>query len=114
MRELQQGLGRNVEVFKMNRPGARNRRGGRPGSHGAVFVRDLNAPPVLTNFRAREFAYSPQVKELYRGLRALLPYALILIGVALLVLTTNNSVRERRISVLENTIRKEIGRPSRS
>lgn len=56
---------------------------------GAIFGQDYPAPTILSNFRTREFAYSPRLNELAKALKALSPYigmlvVTFLIGVGIL------------------------------
>jgi Tfp pilus assembly protein PilN len=74
----------------------------------SVFAQDFRAPAISANFRVREFAYSPQLRELKRGLRALVPYLLACLLVAVITGAGIYMLRERRISNLKNAIQSQI------
>ena len=74
----------------------------------AVFAQDFDAPPILANLRAREYAYNPQLTELLRGLRALVPYFAAFLLLLIVLLSGRYYVRERRISQIEEAMRRRI------
>lgn len=74
----------------------------------SVFAQDMRPPPILSNFRIKEFAYSPQLRELMRGLRSLLPYFLAALLLLLLTAVGIYSLRERRISQVKNAMYEQI------
>lgn len=74
----------------------------------SVFAQDLRPPPILANFRVKEFAYSPQLRELAKGLRSLVPFFLAASLVAILSGLGVYSLRERRIHQMKNAIRDQI------
>jgi hypothetical protein len=74
----------------------------------SVFAQDFSPPPILSNFRIKEFAYSPQLRELIRGLRSLLPYFLGFLLAAVLAAIGVYSLRERRIYAMRNAVHDQI------
>ncbi len=76
----------------------------------SVFAQDAAPPPILTNFRVREFAYSPQLRELARGLRSLSPYVLGTLLVGLLTAIGVYTLREHHLTKLQSAIRSEVTR----
>ncbi len=70
----------------------------------ALFAQDVKPPQILTNFRVNEFAFSPQLQELFGGLKKLLPYfgaLLLAVAVTLLGLYASRQVYRAK---LESTI----------
>lgn len=74
----------------------------------SVFAQDLTPPPILTNFRVREFSYSPQLRELMRGLRSVVPYALAAALIAILSAIGLYTLREHRIGKLQDALYAEV------
>lgn len=74
----------------------------------SVFAQDLKPPPILSNFRIKEFAYSPQLRELIRGARSLVPFLLAVALLALLTAVGVYSLRERRIHQVRNAMYDQI------
>jgi hypothetical protein len=74
----------------------------------ALFGKDELAPKPLSNFRSREFSYSPQLAELRAGLSSLLPYLVATLGILLLALTATYLFREHRISQIEEGIQMQL------
>ncbi|MBN8550945.1 MAG: hypothetical protein J0M12_16650, partial [Deltaproteobacteria bacterium] len=74
----------------------------------SVFAQDVQAPPILTNFRIKEFGYSPQLRELMRGARSLVPYLLGTLLVLLLTAIGIYSLRERRIYQMRSAMVDQI------
>lgn len=108
--ELQQTLGRNVEPLnaaELVRDGTED---SGLAAIASVFAQDFDAPPALTNFRAREFAYRPQLRELKLGLRSLAPFAGTLLLVALFSLGGVYLMRERYIRRLQGAMQVELER----
>jgi hypothetical protein len=78
------------------------------GAWSALFGRDEHPPTALSNFRTREFAYSPQLAELAAGLSTLLPFFVATIGLLLITLSATYLLREHRISRLEDGIQSQV------
>jgi hypothetical protein len=75
---------------------------------GAVLLADTYRSPHPTNFRSGAFAYSPLLKEVVRGGKALIPVALQALVVAGSVLLGTFLVRMMSLSNLEATLRDQI------
>ena len=110
LEELQRSLGRNIEPIKAEQfvRGADDNSG--PAVLAGIFLRDVEPPPLLTNFRAREFAYSPQLRELFHGLKMLAPYLAALLVIGLISLGAAYLAREYRFRRVERAIAAEIVR----
>ncbi|NLF26235.1 MAG: hypothetical protein GX589_11345 [Deltaproteobacteria bacterium] len=108
LEELQQNLGRELTPIKAEQfvRGAEDNLAA--AALAGVFLRDLEPPPLLTNFRAREFAYYPQIKELFRGVKMLGPYLAGLALLAALYLTASYLFKEHRLIRMENALATEI------
>ncbi|MCO6431877.1 MAG: hypothetical protein J5J00_13540 [Deltaproteobacteria bacterium] len=78
--ELQQSLGRPVEKFTLSEFVKLENEDGSLAALSSLLVRDQEPAPVLSNFRVNEFSYSPQLTELFRGLRAIGPYAALFLA----------------------------------
>ncbi len=107
-RDLQQLLGREVEDlalsdFVIAEPGTACL-----ASIAAPFAQDQDPPPILTNFRTREFTYSLQLSEVFAGMRRLLPMFLIALLAIFLSLTGYYYYRERQIADLQESMRTQI------
>ena len=77
---------------------------------GSLFVQDYPAPKILSNFRSRNFAYTPRISELFKASRALIPYLLIVLLIITIGLLTTYFIRERRIEALRASLRNEISK----
>lgn len=78
------------------------------GAWSALFGRDERTPTALSNFRTREFAYSPQLAELAAGLSTLLPFFVATLGLLLITLSATYLLREHRISRLEEGVQAQV------
>lgn len=106
--QLQEALGRHVEeVFLSEFVKSDNDQVLLPAL-GGVFIQDVAPALSLSNFRVREFSYSPQLKELLRGIKVLGPYILMSLGALLIYLLGSYLVTAYQINRMQNTIRSEI------
>lgn len=106
-RELQQVLGRTVEAIQASEL---IKSEGIPsiGALAAPFAQDVGAPPILTNFRVREFSYHLQLGELLSGIYRLVPYlAALLVCTGLLVASVYYS-RERKLETVRERMLEQV------
>ena len=110
--ELQQAVTRSVETITVSEL---TRQGSSEGSSysgvatlAALFVQEGEAPTPLVNFRTQEFAYSPRIKELVRGLRDLAPYFLFVALLGMLTLAAVFYTRARYVNGLRSAIAGKI------
>jgi hypothetical protein len=75
---------------------------------GTLLADDLRATSVLTNFRVKEFAFRPPLKEFLGALRILLPYALVALGLALGYLAAVFLLTQAEIRSLNTSAAKQI------
>jgi hypothetical protein len=108
--EIQQTLGRNVEAVALNEMVRSGNQEAALAGLGALFGQDAGAPPILTNFRTREFSYLPPLREILSGLRSLLPLFLGTLLLFFLALIVTYVVRAREISYLKGEINSQINR----
>lgn len=73
-----------------------------------VFAQEEDAPKPLTNFRTKEFAYSPKMKELLRASRVLLPYVSAVVGMVIIFTLVRYILGHHRISTLEAAMHARI------
>lgn len=106
--EIQVGLGRTTHELDPREFVRSQKDGLGLAGISSIFGQDFGAPPLLTNFRAGEFSYSPQLKELARGLRSLFPYLGITVGLIVVMFIMLFLAREYKISELESSMRAEI------
>jgi len=107
---LQQILGRKVERLSIGELIESIDQDGNIAALGSVFAQDTSPPLVLNNFRAREFSYGLQLKELFAGFRSLLPYIVSVILIGIVSLITVFFLREGRINRLQMAIKEQIYR----
>lgn len=110
--KLRKGLGREVEYLATS-----DLIKGSPSKDdlagiSSVFVRDINPPQIITNFRTREFSYNPELKELFRGLKMLSPYFLSLIIALVLCAGGVYGMRAYREASLRSMMKAQIERVS--
>ena len=106
--EVQQTLGRNTERLSIGELIPACDETATLAGLGGVFGQDGIANGGLTNFRTREFSYSPQMRELVAAARSLIPYAITTVAAALICLTIFFVLRENRISHVSDAIIAEI------
>jgi len=107
-RDLQQFLGREVEDISISDFVTAN-----PGEAALVsvagpFAQDMDPPPILTNFRTREFSYSLQLSEVFSGLRQLFPMFLVATLSLLISLAGYFYYRENQIAEMQQSMRAQI------
>lgn len=76
---------------------------------GAVFAQD-EVTPILTNFRIREFAYNPYIKEVLRGARILLPWCMGALLLCILSMAGVYYSRQRELATLRGALSEQIRR----
>lgn len=106
--ELQQALGRTTSSIQIQEFVKVTDERDSLAALAAVFAQDLQAPPVLSNFRVREFSYRPQLREILQGARALLPLVIAALVLAVVALVTVYTMRETRISRLRDAVARHI------
>lgn len=74
---------------------------------GAVFGQDYPAPIILSNFRTREFSFSPRLQELIKGLKVLLPFFGVLLAAILLYLFSLYGMRHYSMQSIQSELSKE-------
>lgn len=106
---LQNHLGRSVEVLDTSDLTKGSRSAATSiAAAAAVFVRDLNPAPLLSNFRSREFAFRPQLKQVFQGLKALLPYAVLTLLLVLTTCVVKIALNQYQIRTMRATIEEKI------
>lgn len=106
--ELQQTLGRHVESVTVNELIPTEEHSESIATLAAVFGQDDNVNQILNNFRVREFSYSPQLKELFRGARALAPYALAFFASLFIYLVCSYGISSYHISRITSAMTSQI------
>jgi len=74
----------------------------------AAFAEDNNPPPILTNFRTKEFSYRPQLRELYEGARKLLPFFLLTVILAIVCTVAVFHFRESRLTTVQAALNSQV------
>jgi len=106
--QLQQVLGRNVQAVDLCDVTGGDRQSSSVATLAALFAQDAGSPPILSNFRTREFVYSPQLRELVLGLKRLVPYLAVLLAAAVLSLGVAYYSREAQIRQMNNAMRERV------
>ena len=74
----------------------------------SVFARDDATQSILTNFRSREFSYSPRFHELVSGLRTTAGYFMAALSAVMVSLLVLYFAREYRLSKMDAALKSEI------
>lgn len=106
--ELQQFLGRNVEAVSLADLVQSNDHEVEVASLAGIFAQDSLEPPILTNFRAREFVYSPRLRELWEGLKRLTPYLMATATCAIISLFVIFYLQENKIHRMRTALQEQI------
>ncbi len=111
--EVQQIISRSVETISVAELTRQTPPGGASQYSGlatlsALFVKEMEAPLPLVNFRAHEFAYSPRLMELMRSARDLAPYLLFVVLLAMLTFSATYYTRARYVSQLDAAVGEKI------
>lgn len=104
--QLQQALARPIETFTLADVVRCDTSVSRAGPLAAIFAREEDVGSVLTNFRVREFAYSPRFSELLVALRSAGTYVSIALVMAFVALgsyfgATQYKLRQEEISIVQ-------------
>ena len=75
---------------------------------GAAFGQEDRTNEALTNFRAREFSYSPLLRETVRGIRAAMPYSLLFAAALIFASIGTYVVRVSAISKLHREATQKV------
>ncbi len=76
----------------------------------SVFAEDYDAPSPLANFRTGELRYHYQFKELFKGVRKLVPLTAILISLIVIFTYIVYQARETKIAKIQNELKAEISK----
>ncbi len=74
----------------------------------SVFAKDIDPPKLITNFRAREFSYSPYLKNIIKGLLKIRWEALAALFLLLLLPLINYFFTSLNISKINSSISKNV------
>ncbi len=108
--EAQQILGRQVELIDIADAFKNKPSDARPSAMAAVFAQDIAPPPLLTNFRTREFTYNVQLRELLLGMRRVVPYAIAALVCLFFFLGGRFALRQYQVSMLEDALHERLGK----
>lgn len=106
--DLQQSLGRSVESLNIDELIPISDNPSAVPSLAAIYAQDTHIPLVLNNFRVKEFAYRPQLKELIRGAKALAPFVVTFFIALMIYYTCYFAVGVWQISRLSSSMRNQI------
>ncbi len=105
---LQQAIGRDVEKINTAELVKADTTNLNLAALATLYAQDTDAPSIFTNFRVREFSYSPQLKELIVGVKRLLPYIMATILLLLFVTGLTYYTRSLKLSKMRSAIHDQI------
>ena len=106
--QLQQVLGRSAERFSLQDVVKAPSDVKGVGCLASLFARDDAPHPILTNFRSREFSYSPRFHELISGLRNTAGYFMAALTSVMIALLALYFAREYRLSKMDKALKNQI------
>jgi len=107
---LQQALGRPVEVMEFSDILKPHQSGAGISPLAAIFAKDDDAPPILSNMRMREFSFGPKLGDILRVCKPLLAPLVSVAGAILLGLGVVYGVRQYDINQIESQLLTEVRR----
>lgn len=106
--ELRQVLARTVEEVHLSELIKDSSDDTALGGMAALFARDIQPPPLLTNFRTKEFSYSPELRELFSGLQTLVPLLIAAIALVCATWGVQYYLRQSYMDKVQAAMRNEI------
>lgn len=108
--EVQRLFGRPVERIHMREFVGAGEDEASIAGFAAIFGQESESPNVLTNFRVREFAYNPRIKELMRAAHELRYYVLAAITFCLLMVAGLYFARAYHLRSMRGILADQISR----
>ena len=108
--EIQRQFGRPVERINISEFVRASDEDASIAGFAAIFGQESESPRILTNFRVREFAYNPRIKELLFAARDLRYYILAAVIFCIMAIAGLYAVRAYHIRTMRAALAEQISR----